>query len=224
MKRLVLAVAIAVAGHISVSATRAQEAYVVSYAEAQPAAKNAARAALRQYRDASRKEDGSVRVEILQNIFRPQQFAVLEVWKDDKAREAHASGPVAKRLHDALTPLQAAPYDERPHGGLAVSSYKSAPASIYAVTHVDFIGPKKDEGIAALKTLAAASLKDKGNIRYDVLQQGNRPNHLTLVEVWHNMPSLEAHEVAAHTRKFRNDALPMCGALYDQRLYKLVDW
>jgi quinol monooxygenase YgiN len=223
MKCFAALAVVALAVSASSQTARADDAaYVVAYAEAQPAQKNAARAALQQYREASAKENGAVRVEILQNIYRPQQFAVIEVWKDDKAREAHASGPVAKKLHDTLAPLQAAPYDERPHGGLAVSPFKGA-TGIYAVTHVDFVGAKKDEGIAALKTLAAASVKDKGNVRYDVLQQGNRPNHLTLVEVWHNVPALEAHEVAAHTRKFRDDALPMCGALYDQRLYKAIN-
>jgi len=130
---------------------------------------------------------------------------------------------VAKELRDRLATLSSAPYDERPHGGLLVGPSKNAAASIYAVTHVDFIGAKKDDGIAALKQLSAASVKDRGNIRYDVLQQGNRPNHLTLVEVWHSLQALETHEIAAHTRKFRDDVLPMSGALYDQRLYRLVN-
>ncbi|HZP79009.1 MAG TPA: antibiotic biosynthesis monooxygenase [Pseudolabrys sp.] len=223
MLRLMSAAAAALLLVSAGSIASAQEAYVVSYAEANPANVGMARAALRQYRNASRKEDGNVRVEILQNIFRPQQFAVLEAWKDDKARETHAAAASAKALHEHLSSVLTAPYDERPHGGLAVSQFKGAAGSVYAVTHVDFVGAKKDDGIAALKTLAAASVKDRGNIRYDVLQQTSRPNHLTLVEVWHGVQALEGHEAAAHTKTFRNDALPMTGALYDQRLYRLVN-
>lgn len=215
---------LALAFAVCTSPAKADDAaYVVAYAEVQPAAINPARAALRQYRNATRKENGSVRVEILQNIHRPQQFVVLETWQDDKARAAHAGGAAAKEVRERLTMLSSAPYDERPHSGLVVGPSKTAAASIYAVTHVDFVGAKKDEGIAALKQLSVASVKDRGNIRYDLLQQGNRPNHLTLVEVWHSLQSLEAHEIAAHTRKFRDDALPMSGALYDQRLYRLVN-
>jgi quinol monooxygenase YgiN len=55
-----------------------------------------------------------------------------------------------------------------------------------------------------------------------VLQQTSRPNHLTLVEAWRGRAALEAHEAAAHTRKFRDALLPMSGSLYDQRLYKAI--
>jgi quinol monooxygenase YgiN len=91
------------------------------------------------------------------------------------------------------------------------------------VTHVDFIPPKKDDGIAALQQLADPSRKDTGNLRYEVLQQGSRPNHLTLVEIWRDQDAFEKHEVAAHTKTFRMLALPMSGSLYDQRLYKALD-
>ena len=88
--------------------------------------------------------------------------------------------------------------------------------------HVDLIGAKKDDGLAALKQLSADSAKNVGVLHYDVLQQVSRPNHLTLVEVWRGNAALEAHETAAHTRKFREVLLPMSGSLYDQRLYKAV--
>ena len=67
------------------------------------------------------------------------------------------------------------------------------------------------------------SAQDAGILRYDVLQQSSRPNHLTLVEVWRGMAALEKHEVAAHTRKFREGLLPMSGSLYDQRLYQTIN-
>ncbi|MGB2657596.1 MAG: antibiotic biosynthesis monooxygenase, partial [Pseudolabrys sp.] len=67
------------------------------------------------------------------------------------------------------------------------------------------------------------SAQDAGILRYDVLLQSSRPNHLTLVEVWRGMAALEKHEVAAHTRKFREVLLPMSGSLYDQRLYQTIN-
>ncbi|MGA7581090.1 MAG: antibiotic biosynthesis monooxygenase, partial [Pseudolabrys sp.] len=84
-------------------------------------------------------------------------------------------------------------------------------------------GAKKGEGLAAIKQLNADSVQDAGILRYGVLQQGNRPNHLTLVEVWRGNSDLEKHELAAHTRKFRDLLLPMSGSLYDQRLYQAIN-
>ena len=71
-----------------------------------------------------------------------------------------------------------------------------AEAPSYVLTHVDLIGAKKDEGLAAIKQLNADSVQDAGILRYDVLQQGNRPNHLTLVEVWRGNSDLEKHEAS----------------------------
>jgi quinol monooxygenase YgiN len=72
----------------------------------------------------------------------------------------------------------------------------------------------------ALKALADPTRKDKGNVRYDVLQQKNRTNHFTVVEAWSDQAANDAHEIAAHTKEFRATLGPLTGALYDQRWYK----
>jgi quinol monooxygenase YgiN len=71
--------------------------------------------------------------------------------------------------------------------------------------------------------LSLDSVKETGNLRFDVWQQGNRPNHLTLIEAWGKKSAREAHDWAEHTRKFRDALLPMSGSLYDQRLYQAID-
>lgn len=65
--------------------------------------------------------------------------------------------------------------------------------------------------------------KDDGNIRYEVLQQANRVNHFTVVEEWTSRKMFDAHVIAAHTRAFRKQLLPMEGALYDERLYESLN-
>ncbi|HZL40319.1 MAG TPA: antibiotic biosynthesis monooxygenase [Pseudolabrys sp.] len=149
--------------------------------------------------------------------------AFLEKWQDANAQASHATAADTKSFYDKLKPLLAAPIDARAHSGYAVGPRKSAGArAVFVLTHVDLIGAKKDEGLAALKQLSADSAKDAGELRYDVLQQASRPNHLTLAEAWRGKAALEAHEAAAHTRKFRDALLPMSGSLYDQRLYKAI--
>ena len=56
--------------------------------------------------------------------------------------------------------------------------------AVYGVTHVDAIPPQKDNAVAALKALGEANRAAPGNVRYDVVQQTNRPNHFTVIEMW----------------------------------------
>ena len=64
-------------------AARADEAsdaaiYVVSYVEVTPSSQSETMAFFRQYREASRKEEGNVRLEVLQQNGRPDHFVFLE--------------------------------------------------------------------------------------------------------------------------------------------------
>jgi quinol monooxygenase YgiN len=214
-----------IAGIASARAQDASTTYVVSYIEVAPSsARTAAVSVLRALSKVTRKEAGNSGFEVLQRIGRPQQFAILEVWSDAKAQASHAAVAGAQ-LRDKLKPYLAAPIDERLHTGFAVGQSKVSDAGsvVYVLTHVDLIGAKKDEGLAAIKQLSIDSAQDAGILRYDVLQQSSRPNHLTLVEVWRGKVALEKHEVAAHTRKFRDVLLPMSGSLYDQRLYQMIN-
>ncbi len=201
--------------------------YCVTYIEVSPAAEDKAAAVLKELADASRKREGNLRFDVLQRRERTNHFAIVEAWKDKNAFEARLAATSTNEFHGKLQPLLISGYDERPHTGLATGPMTAGAgargATVYVVTHVDVIPPKKDEAIVALQQLADASRKDAGNLRYDVLQQISRPNHSTLVEIWKDQNSLEAHEVAAHTMKFRELLLPMSGSLFDQRLYRALD-
>src|SRR5262249_39603531 len=47
-------------------------------------------------------------------------------------------------------------------------------------------------------------------------------NHFSVVEIWKNQGAYEAHITAAPTKNFRDQLTPMSGALYDERLYKVI--
>jgi quinol monooxygenase YgiN len=221
--RVTIAAAL-IAGIAAAHAQDAGKTYIVSYIEVAPSTAQTAVSVLRALRDASRKEAGNSGFEVLQRIGQSQQFAILEVWSDTKARASHTGAAGTAQLHDKLKTYLTAPIDERLHTGFAVGQSKATGAgSVYVLTHVDLIGAKKDEGLAAIKQLSIDSAQDAGILRYDILQQSSRPNHLTLVEVWRLRDALEKHEAAAHTRKFREVILPMIGSLYDQRLYQTIN-
>jgi quinol monooxygenase YgiN len=219
----VIAATILVAGPAALAqAPGNQGADVVTYIGVAPSAEADTAGLLRRVAAASRKEAGNLRYEVLQQIDRRNQFAILETWSDAKAFEAHGGGPAMKEFRGHLDPLRTAFYDQRPIIGIDAGEGLS-PASkdaIYVVTHVDVTGPFKDDTIVMMKKLAALSRREPGSQRYEVLQQGNRLNHFTVVEIWKDQPALDAHDVVAATREYREKLGPMMGALYDDRRYR----
>ena len=205
---------------------RAQDAavYVVTYVEVAPSASATATGLLRQLAEAARKEDGNTRFEILERTAPPNQFAVVAVWRDQKAYDAYAAGAHSKEFRDKIKPYLISGIDERPHRGMetAAAQDKAAPGAVLVVTHVDVPPPQKDDCISALQTLVGDSRKEAGAVRFEVFQQVSRPNHFSVVEIWKDDKAYDAHITAEHTRKFRERLTPMSGALYDERLYKAL--
>ena len=200
-------------------------AYLATYVEVMPNAAAPGVALLKQYRDASVKEDGNLRAEALAEIDRPNRFVVLEAWRDRAALDAHGQSAATLKFRDKLKPIADAPYDERINAALYVTQGKneSQSGAIYVVTHVDVIPAGKDDCMAALKAMSVDTASDPGNISYEVLQQANRGNHFTVIEAWTNRKALDAHTMAAHTRAFREKISPVAGALYDERIYKSLN-
>jgi quinol monooxygenase YgiN len=212
-----------------VQAAQAQGAapiFVATYFEVGASSAKDGAALLTQYRDAARKEGGNMRAEVAREIGRPNRFVVLETWKDQAAFEAHGKSAGTTAFRDKFKAIQgAAPYDERVHNSLNVgpNDALSGKRAIVVASHVDVPPPRKDECIAALNPLADASRKAGGNQRFEVQQQTSRPNHFTVVEVWKDRKAYEASRTADAQRQFRDKLGPMLGALYDERLYRMVE-
>jgi len=199
--------------------------YAVTYVEVMPTARADAVILLRGYREAAQKEGGNLRCEVVQRIDQPHQFAILEIWKDHAAFEAHGKTATTTETRARIAAIRNAPTDERVHTGLSVGGI-DAPAArgaIYVATHVDVIPPRKDDGVTALRRLGEESRRDHDNLRFEVVQQINRPNHFTVVEIWRDANAVAAHSMAASTREFRDTLATMTGALYDERMYRVLD-
>ena len=199
--------------------------HVVTYVEVMPSAKDDGATLVRQYRDAARKEDGNLRAEAIRRIGQSNQFVIIEAWKDRNAFDAHGKAASTAQFRDKLKAIQNAPYDERVHNALsagALAGGRFGGGAVYAVTHIDVIPPRKDDGTALVKQHGDDSRKDDGNLRFEILVQVNRPNHFTAVEIWRKRAAADAHGMNAHTRAFRDKLAPMSGALYDERFYKAM--
>jgi quinol monooxygenase YgiN len=222
LSRLALGLAIAAVMLVPSAYAQGNPVYLATYVDVMPNSVASSAALLKHYRDASRKEDGNLRFDVLQEVARPNRFAVVEAWRDKAALEAHAHSASTVQFRDKLKAIENAPYDERINNGLYVGQGKNEnrTGAIYVLTHVDVIPPGKDDTVAALKTMSDDTANDSGNISYEVLQQANRSNHFTVIEEWTNTKAIDSHAMAAHTRAFREKLAPVAGALYDERFYK----
>jgi quinol monooxygenase YgiN len=195
--------------------------HAVSYVEVIASSAGTASAALKQYRDSSRKEEGYVRIDLFEQTGRPGHFAVVETWRDQKAFDAHTAAQ--RPLRDVLQPIRVSDYDQRPYKTLTVGSAPAAPnrQAIYVVAHVD-VAPNPQVPVM-LRQLAEASRKEEGNARFDVLQHMMRANHFTVVEAWQSQKAFDAHVAAAHTRTYRDELQPLTGSPLDERVYRAVE-
>ena len=196
--------------------------YAVAYVEAMASTASKAAALLKQYRDASAKQDGFISIEVFEQIGRPGHFAVFEVWRDQKAFDAR-NASAQKQLLDALQPIRVSDYDQRPYKTISLDDRRGRPqaANVVVVSHVD-VAPNPQVAVM-LKDLAEASRKEPGSVRFDVVQHTMRANHFTVVEVWRDQKALDAHVAAPHTRQYRDTLQPMTGSPLDERVYHAID-
>jgi quinol monooxygenase YgiN len=92
--------------------------FVVTHVDVPPPRKDECIVALKALTADSRKEANAVRFEVFQQSSRPNHFTVVEVWKGDKAYEAHITAPHTIKFRDTLTPMSGALYDERTYKAL----------------------------------------------------------------------------------------------------------
>lgn len=199
--------------------------YLVTYVEVMPNAVASAAALLKRHRNASRHDNGNLRLDVLAEIARPNRFVILEAWKDQAALDAHVQSTGSVQFNEQLKPIQDAPEDRRVNHALYLGQRPDTDRSgaIEVVTHVDVIPAGTDACLAALKAMSVDSPNDPGNISYEVLQQENRANHFAVVEEWTDRRAVDAHAMAAHTRAFREKLMPIAGAPYDERFYAALD-
>ena len=199
-------------------------AYSVAYVDILPASRTTAITALKQYRDASRKDDGFQRIEFFEQAGRPAHFCIIETWANSRDLDTHAASANAKDFRNKIDSMRLSDYDQRPYKTLSLGTARNdrSSRSIFVITHVD-IGGQGTNAPDLLRKLAEASRKEEGNLRFDVLQHAMRANHFTVIEEWQTTKTIETHAAATHTKEYRNSLGPITGSPLDERLYKVVE-
>jgi quinol monooxygenase YgiN len=222
------AVAVAPAVHAQSSA---DAVFAVTYLDVAAGAAPQGVDLIKKFRDQSRREGANLEFTVLQETGRPNRFVIVEGWRDQAAFEAHDKGAAKAEFEGALKPIRNSPPDRKMLQPFAdAPARRIEPGTLYMVEHVDFIGGAPAAAAAAaplVKTLAEASEKEAGALRYDIYRMPPpRINHYEVVAAWTDAKAFDAHETAAHTLRFRaataQGGLAWRANLYDQRLYKAL--
>ncbi|HLI98350.1 MAG TPA: antibiotic biosynthesis monooxygenase [Bradyrhizobium sp.] len=228
MHRFLMAAAVTMAGLVSTaSVARAQDASqpvtIVVYTEVAPAKAADAKKLILAYAKEARKANGAAQIDALQRISDPGHFALIEHWQSMAAKQAFAATEPVVKYRAALDPLRSAAYDERIHTAQAVGASKPATGdAIMVLTHVDVIPPQLEPGTAKVKAFVEEGRNAPGNLRFDDVVQSNRKNHFTVIESWKSQADKNAWVSSKTARTFREELQPMGGALYDERVYKIL--
>lgn len=227
--------------------------WIVTYIEVAYDSDLIAMRMLNQHVENSRAEEGNLYFQAVQRIGRPSHFVIMEAWATPEARAKHAAAEHTLKFRNDLHRFLYSPYDERVHVGLEVADALAIPEgdanSIYAITHLDYSPPEQFApcnrrpdpsgpcGNELVINLAKNSREHMGNLRFDVLTQSNRPNHMKVVAIWENQRAFHQHQLNRETRDFR-DAIAgleegsgvhpdpqftmsrLIGSLWDERLYR----
>jgi quinol monooxygenase YgiN len=91
----------------------------------------------------------------------------------------------------------------------------ASPAMV--VTYLEVVPSAEAEATRLLKEVAAASRKEAGNLRFEVLQRIERPAHFAIIEAWADSKAFESHGANAATKTFRDKLKPLQVGPYDER-------
>ncbi len=166
-----------------------------------------------------------MRTEVAQEMGRPTRFIVMETWKDQAAFDAHGKSTSTTDFRDKLKKVHAGPNDERIHNTLNVGANDpiAGKGGVIVASHVDVPPPRKDDLIAALNPLADGSRKGAATSA----SRCSSSRAALTTSPWSRCGRTRRRTTrAARPTRSASSATsfgPMLGALYDERLYQVVN-
>ena len=200
--------------------------FVVTYVEFKPANTKAGAQILEKLAASAEDSSGVVNFDVLQQIDRPNFFALFEIWTNAQTFADFQNSSATQAILTQLTPLLEAPLDQR-LGNLLTGTVNprnqhAQARQIFVITHVDVDPQFVGQVLPLLDTFVSDSLHDAGVQSFGLLSQTPTPNHFQLVETFANVKAFDAHVSAQHSVDFRTNTAPFLGAPYDERLYQFV--
>ena len=226
-KTLAFLLLIALLSIVAVPAwAQSTQQYVVIYVEFKPADTKAGSRVLDDLASNALASPGVVRFDVLQQMDRPNFFALFEIWGSAQAYSTFKNSSATQGIVAQLASLLESPLDER-DGNLLEGSVKprnshAAARQIFVITHLDIIPTFVGQARPVLDQFVADSAGDAGVQTFAMLSWTPTTNHFQLIEVFADQQAFDAHVSAPHTVEFRSDLQATIGAPYDERLYQFA--
>ena len=190
--------------------------FAIVYVEFKPADTKAGSELLEDLASSAFSSSGVVRFDVLQQIDRPNYFALSETWSSAQTFTAFQNSAATQATLSKLVPLLQAPLDQRLGnlltGAVNPRNLHAERRQIFVITHVDvdpqFVGQVQP----LLNTFVGDSLKDGGADTFALVSQTPTPNHFQLFEAFANQRSFDDHVSAPHTVTFRTNVDQFLGA------------
>jgi len=99
----------------------------------------------------------------------------------------------------------------------AVMAQAPTEATSYVVTYIEVVPSAAHEAAGLLKEVAAASRKEAGNQRYEILQRIDRENQFVILEAWTDPKAADIHAGASALKQFKDKLKPLQAGFYDER-------
>jgi quinol monooxygenase YgiN len=198
-----------------------EHTYVITYIDVLPESAPKVRELLLRYVHLSLAAKGRLGATGLQEMRRPERFALLEIWNSAADWQAQQAAPAASALTERLAAFSAGFEDRRlfeprtPAGTEAIDIN----APVQTIAHLDLIPPAPEELSTDLATHLHAL---PGNLGAVVLRQANRGNHLSLWVQWRDERSWRASLAAPLMRQMRSQVGPQLGSPFDERVYQAL--
>ena len=91
------------------------------------------------------------------------------------------------------------------------------------ITYVEVSPASADTAAGILRRVAAASRKEAGNLRFEILQHLERPGELAFLEAWSDAKAFETHEGGAALKTLRGELDSLRIGYLDRRLETAID-
>ena len=200
-----------------------QPTRVLTFIEAGTTAADRCKAILRKYQQTLQQGPTPPRVRVLQEVGRPERFAVLTTAEhgEDLSGVEQKAAPVL----DSLGTVLVAPPDRHTNRDFVPAAHAATDSAndIYVIIHIDVGPPDRAKGEAALTRLAGDARASAGNTRFDLWQQLDRSNHFNIVAAWSSRAKYDEFVGGAGGRDFRLTLAPMLASPYDARLFRPID-
>jgi (4S)-4-hydroxy-5-phosphonooxypentane-2,3-dione isomerase len=168
--------------------------------------------AIRVNHELSVREPGNVRFDILQSAADPTRWTTYMAYRDETAAKAHTSMPHLLSFREETADWMVVPRENVRYRGLfpagGVETRGPSPARtgpmFVTVVYVHVKPERVADFIDAIRPNYEGSIREPGNLRFDILQLIEDPTRFVAYEAYVDEAAAKAHKETAHYQTWRD--------------------